>query len=95
MIALFLNQAGGCDAQPATVQRIGNQDFQVLQWVCGAQSWKAYQRHCQSGSGEWWGRPFFLEETNGHTALYLNRFAELQVGRGAQMFDAYLPGCGS
>lgn len=101
MAALFLNLSTGCDALKADVMRVGGQDFLVQSWSCTDKHkvihvWRTWQRECVAENKErYWNRPYYLEDQESHFAVYSNRFGELQGGFGAQIWDAYLPLCGS
>ena len=101
MAALFLNLSTGCDALKADVMRIGGQDFLVQSWSCTDKHnvthlWRTWQRECVAENKQkFWGRAYFLEDDATKFAAYVNRFGELQGGFGAQIWDAYLPLCGS
>lgn len=49
--ATLINVATGCDALPATVMRVGGQEFMVMAWTCPdrngkAHVWRTWQRDC-------------------------------------------------
>jgi len=99
--ATLINVATGCDALPATVMRVGGQEFMVMAWTCPdrngkAHVWRTWQRECSANSGaHFWGRPYFLEDTVDQLAFYVNQFGETQGGFGATIEQAYVPLCGS
>lgn len=101
MAALLINLSTGCDALKADVQRVGGQDYLIQSWVCHdkrdqAHLWRTWQRECHANNGTaFWGRPYFLEDTTSHFAMYVNRFGELQGGFGAAIENAYVGLCGS
>ncbi len=103
MMIVFLgfggnNSTDACQAQPATVQRVGQQNFQVLHFTCGPKHFRVWQYWCAEGQG-YWSRPFLLEETNVHrSGFYLNRFGEVHATPFTDPIttsDLYLPRCGS
>lgn len=99
--ALFLNLSTGCDALKAEVQRIGGQDYLIQSWTCADKAnqvhlWRTWQRQCVANNGQqFWGRPYFLEDTTSQFAVYHNRFGEIQGGFGAAIENAYVGLCGS
>ena len=101
MAALFLNLSTGCDALKADVMRVGGQDYLVQAWTCADKAnqvhlWRTWQRQCVANNGQqFWGRPYFLEDTSSHFAIYHNRFGEIQGGFGAAIENAYVGLCGS
>ena len=101
MAALFLNMSTGCDALKADVMRVGGQDYLVQSWTCADKKgqvhvWRTWQRECVANNGHaFYGRPYFLEDTTNHFAIYHNRFGEIQGGFGAAIENAYVGLCGS
>lgn len=93
LMTLFLNLNEPCTALPADLQRLNGQDYQVLHYDCGAKRFKIWSQKCQPG--DYWGRPFFLEEENSQTGLYMNRFAEIHAGFHVSLAETYVPRCGS
>ena len=101
MAGSFLNLMVGCDAQPVIVMRVRAQDYQIQSWVCtdkheAKHLWRTWQLECTAQNGAtFWSRPYFLEEQGEDVAYYVNRFGEVQGGRGASIEQAYVPLCGS
>lgn len=101
IVASLINVATGCDALPATVMRVGGQEFMVMAWTCPdrngkAHVWRTWQRECVANNGaHFWSRPYFLEDTVDQLALYVNQFGEAQGGFGATIEQAHVPPCGS
>lgn len=99
--ALFLNLSTGCDALKADVMRAGGQDYLIQSWTCSDKKgsvhlWRTWQRECVANNGQrYFGRPYFLEDTTNHFAIYHNRFGEIQGGFGASIEQAYVGLCGS
>lgn len=93
MVGLFLNLSVACNALPAMVTRLQGEDFQVLQFECGAKSFRVWSRRCVEGG--YWTRPFLLEETTSGQGFYFDRFAEVHSGWHVRLEDTYVPRCGT
>lgn len=94
LMVLFLNLNEPCSAMPTSVERLGGEDYQTLRYDCGAKAFKIWSRRCPEGEG-FWGRPFFLEEVNSQSGIYVNRFGEVQTGWHVTFDEAYTPRCGT
>ncbi len=89
MVAMFL---ASCQELPLEQSA----EYRVHHIECGETSWEVWQHICHApqGQDDWWGMPYFMREAHSSMAFYVNRFAEVQGGRGAHITDAYLPSCG-
>lgn len=103
MVLLFLNGNALCEADPATLTKLGGQTYQVLQWTCGDKQFQVWQRWCPmndppgvepSPPRGYWSRPYYLEETRSGHGFYLNRFAEIHAGIHIDVEEIYRPPCG-
>lgn len=100
ILASFLNLSVNCSALPAELYTIGGDNYLVLSWRCQQANdqlvvWRSWQRECTAPGGNFWNRPYFLQNQTTRFAFYVNRFGELQGGLGAAITDAYVPLCGS
>jgi hypothetical protein len=93
LIAFFITANPACYAHKAEAQRIGRQEYQVLNWSCNEHSWQAWQRKCPDGN--YYSHVFYLQETRTQQSIYLDRFGGVVVAVVAQLEDMWIPACGA
>jgi hypothetical protein len=91
MFAMFLT-AAPCQARPISESA----EYRISHVDCGEQHWDLWQHICVAPRNEdnWFGPVYYMVEERSQTAFYVNRFAEIQGGKGAQITEAYVPRCG-
>jgi len=99
LLAYLINLMVSCTVLPMSEQKVGVELYQVQHWSCqttqGPMAVRSWRRPCDTGHTHYWGRMVFLEFEELQTAVYMNRYGEVQIGQGARLEEAYQTACGS
>lgn len=105
LMALMLTFNEPCTALPDARTTRGGRDYKIETYRCGDAMVRLWSSWCRlpavageprAARGEgYWSRPFLLEDERSGKGVYLNRFAELQVGWHVMIDEVYLPRCGT
>lgn len=93
IMALMLTLSEHCTLLPDQQTRLGGENYRIEIYRCGETTIRRWSRHCAAGN--YWSRPFLLENARTGEGVYLNRFGALEAGWHVSLDDVYVPACGA